>query len=452
MSDFSQPSSLVTTLHILRENPEHMRALLRENAAQNKTVLVVPCLASEFNNETNLPVFENILRELAKVDYLAHVIFGLDKADAEDEKLLWSKIELHGLKNAVVHWNQGPVWSAFYDRLCLEGIDLSTPGKGRNVFMSYGIALALGARVVACIDADIKTFRRDQLDRLVFPQVVLDYDFSKAYYARLHQGRLYGRVKRLLLDPLLLAMKRKFSYTREEKFSRIIDYLLTFRYQLSGEVAFRAGLLRKMRFAMNWGTEIYTLMEAYRKTAAICQVEFSPESFDHKHQESIPSEKSGALHRMSVEIIATLMNSFVVEEGLELSPTFFRDLAITYQSVAEQMIKKYSHESLFSGLSYDRPGEERAVRDLFRPALIATGQQLASRKRLGEIFLSFVNTNQEFGPYLADGLAETITKVAEQGEKSIFELDRPPSWERVAACLPNIMPGLAKAALAGRPE
>ena len=448
MSDFSQPSSLVTTLHILQQDPAHMRRLLNEQAADNKTVLVVPCLASEFNCKTNLPVFENILKELSKVDYLSHVIFGLDKAGADDEKLLWRYIRENNLKNAIVHWNQGPVWSGFYDRLCNEGIDLSTPGKGRNVFLSYGIAMALGAQVVACIDADIKTFRQEQLDRLVFPQVVLDYDFCKAYYARMHHNRLYGRVKRLLLDPLLLALKRKFSYTREEKFSRIIDYLLTFRYQLSGEVAFRARLLRKMRFAMNWGTEIYTLMEAYRKTTAICQVHFTPASFDHKHQEALPTESSGALHRMSVEIIATLMNSFVVEEGLELSETFFRDLAITYQSVAEQMIKKYSHECLFNGLDYDRPGEERAVREIFRPALIATGQKLTSRRRLAELFLSFVNTNPEFGRYLDNGLFDTISQVAEKGEKSIFELDQPPSWERVTACLPQIMPAIAKAALA----
>jgi glucosyl-3-phosphoglycerate synthase len=41
------------------------------------------------------------------------------------------------------------------------------PGKGKNVFLSFGIALALGARAVGVIDADIRSFERVQLDRLL---------------------------------------------------------------------------------------------------------------------------------------------------------------------------------------------------------------------------------------------------------------------------------------------
>ena len=47
---------------------------------------------------------------------------------------------------------------------------------------------------------------------------------------------MYGRVKRLLLDPVLLALKRKFTDTKEEKILRLVDFLLQFNYQLSGEV------------------------------------------------------------------------------------------------------------------------------------------------------------------------------------------------------------------------
>ena len=55
---------------------------------------------------------------------------------------------------------------------------------------------------------------------------------------------------------------------------------------------------------------------------------------------------------MAVDIVTTLMNALVIEEGLEIGDTFFRDLTITYQAIAEEQIKKYSDDSSFNDLSY----------------------------------------------------------------------------------------------------
>lgn len=448
MSDFCQNSTKVTTLHLLKEDSGQMRGLLKVNSLEKKPVLIVPCLAREFTAPDRAEVFANILKELAKIDYLEEIIFGLDKADESEYRLLLDLVDEAGLKNALVQWNDGPDWQPIYHKLGEAGLDLSQPGKGRNMFLSFGIALALGARVVGIVDADIKTFAREQVDRLFFPLVVLDYDFAKAYYARLHQNKLYGRVKRLLLDPLLIALKRKFSDSSADKFLRIIDFLLAFRYQLSGEAAFRSDFLRKTRVATNWGVEIYTLMEAYRKASGICQVEFTPAFFDHKHQEEGGAQPQGALQHMATDIITTLMNSLMVEEGLEITPTFFRDLAVTYQSVAEQLIKKYRHESLFNNLDYDRDEEERLVRQIFRPALVATGEQLASQSRLAEMFLFFVNSHPEFGEFMDQGLARAINQVANKGETGLFEVPQTPSWERACDKIPGIFQELRT--LAGR--
>lgn len=101
------------------------------------------------------------------------------------------------------------------------------------------------------LDADIRSFDCIQLDRLLYPVVVHNYDFSKACYTRISNRKLYGRVKRLLVDPLLLALKTKFIESKDKKMLGLIDFLLQFDYQLSGEVAFRADLLEKMRFATN---------------------------------------------------------------------------------------------------------------------------------------------------------------------------------------------------------
>lgn len=449
MPNFSQQSTDITTFHILQEDTGHLTRRLRAKAASHRAMLLVPCLASEFTHCENVPVFRNILGQLGQLDYVDRIVFGLDQATADEAALLAGMLKEHGLDKALIQWNDGPEFKPIFDELLDAGLDVSMPGKGRNMFMGSGLCLALGADCVALMDADIKTFRKDQVDRLFFPIMALDYDFVKGYYSRIHNNHFYGRVKRLLVDPLLLALKRRFAHSREEKFNRIIDFLLSFHYQLSGEVVYRADLLRKMRFAMNWGAEIYSLIEVYRKASSICQVQISSLPFDHKHQSTKPEggKKSG-LHQMAVDIIASLINFLIVEEGLELTPTFFRDLSVTYQAVAESMIKKYAHDSVFNAFDYDRDGEEKLVRHFFRTALVSTGEMLDSPSRLSELFLFFVKAHPQFAAYLKDGLGDAIVDVADQGEHSLFEIPHTPSWERAEDKLPHVFDTLRAAGAA----
>jgi len=400
--------------------------------------LIIPLLASEYTDNNNRPVFENILRQLKVTTYLSQIIFGLDKASEGEAFMLRDLLKEYGIRNYLIQWNDGPGFSTIYDQLNEAGFNIQEPGKGKNMFLGFGIALALGAESVGLIDADIRTFKRVHLDRLFYPVAALGYDFSKAYYARIKERALYGRVKRLLLDPLLLALKRKFTESREEKMLRLIDFLLGFHYQLSGEVAFHADLLKKMRFATNWGVEIFTLIEVYRKASAPAQVMFSEAPFDHKHQEVSEQDKSKGLNRMAVDIVTTLMNALVIEEGLEISDTFFRDLTITYQGVAEEQIKKYSDDASFSNLRYDREGEENLVRNVFRNSILRAGELLTSPYRMTERFLRFVNSYPEFKPFLENGLAEAILSVESKTEQSIFEIPTTVSWERVSNKLPRI--------------
>ena len=306
------------------------------------------------------------------------------------------------------------------------------------MFLSFGIAIALGAESIGLVDADIRTFQRVQLDRLFYPVVALNYDFSKAYYARIMERALYGRVKRLLLDPLLLALKRKFSESREEKMVRLIDFLLGFHYQLSGEVAFHVDLLKKMRFATNWGVEIFTLIEVFRKASSVAQVMISREPFDHKHQDVSEHDQAKGLNRMAIDIVTTLMNALVIEEGLEISDTFFRDLSITYQAIADEQIKKYSDDSVFNHLSYDRDSEEYLVHKVFRKSILYAGELLTSPYRMTERLLRLVNSYSEFKPFLENGLTDAILSVEGKTKQSIFETPQTVSWERVSNKLPRI--------------
>ena len=415
-----------------------MRTELRLHSKWKKTVLIIPLLASEYTDPVNHPVFQNILKQLKNVAYLSTIIFGLDKATEEEAFLLRDLIRTAGIRNFLVQWNDGPGFSSIYKQLNDAGFPISEPGKGKNMFLGFGIAIALGAESIGLVDADIRTFKRTQLDRLLYPVVALNYDFSKAYYARIAQRKIYGRVKRLLLDPLLLTLQRKFSESREEKMLHLIEFLLGFNYQLSGEVAFHVDLLKRMRFATNWGVEIFTLIEVYRKASSTAQVMFSEGPFEHKHQNSSPKDSSKGLHRMAIDIVTTLMNALIIEEGLEITDTFFRDLTVTYQAVAEEQVKKYSDDAAFSNLEYDRDSEEYMVKTIFRESILQAGEILTAPYRMTERFLRFVNTHSEFKPFLDKGLAEAILSVEKQTAQSMFEMPQTVSWERVSNKLPRI--------------
>jgi len=415
-----------------------MNNQLRLHSRWKKTVLIIPLLASEYTEPANLPVFENILKQLKGITYLSTVIFGLDRATEQEAFQLQDLIKKFGIRNFLIQWNDGPGFSGIYTKLNDAGFNISEPGKGKNMFLSFGIALALGAYSIGLVDADIRTFKRRQVDRVLYPVVVLDYDFSKAYYARIMNRAFYGRVKRLLLDPLLLSLKRKFAEGKEEKVMRLIEFLLGFKYQLSGEVAFHADLLRKMRFATNWGVEIFTLIEVYRKASSTAQVMFSKEPFDHKHQSVSPDDRGKGLFRMATDIVTTLMNALIIEEGLEISDTFFRDLAVTYQALAEEQIKKYSDDASFSHLAYDRDAEEFMVKNVFRHSILQAGEMLTAPYRLTEKFLRLVHSHDEFKPFLDQGLAETVLQVERKTQQHIFEMPQTVSWERVTNKLPRI--------------
>ena len=401
-------------------------------------MLILPVLATEYRDLENKMVFENIIKQLRDVKYLSNIIFGLDGATEEDAFILRDLLKSYGLRNWIIQWNDGEGFNSIYKKLGEAGFNIRESGKGKNIFLSFGIAIALGAESVGVMDADIRTFKREQLDRLLYPVVVLNYDFSKAYYARIANNNMYGRVKRLLLDPLLLSLKRKFEETKEEKMLNLIEFLLGFNYQLSGEMAFHVDLLKKMRVATNWGIEIFTLIEVYRKASSCAQVMFSDEPFDHKHQDISPEDRTKGLNKMAIDIVTTLMHALIVEEGLEISDTFFRDLSILYQAIAEEQIKKYSDDASFSNLKYDRDAEEEMVKRVFKNSILQAGDYLASPYKLTERFLRLIHTFSEFKPFLDQGLAETIIDIEKKTAGGVFEMPQTVSWERVSNKMPKI--------------
>ena len=306
--------------------------------------------------------------------------------------------------------------------------------------MSFGVAQAIGASYIGVIDADIRTFHHRQLDRLFYPIIVLNYQFSKASYLRIGNNRMYGRIKRLLLDPFLLALKRKFRESEDERFMRLIDYLLAFNYQLSGEVAFEVNLLKRMHFATNWGVELFTLIEAYRKANNIAQVQFSSAPFEHKHQPISADDPESGLYKMAIDIVTTLLSTLVSEEGLEISDYFMRDITITYLNVAEELIKKYSENASFSNLEYDRNAEEALVRGVFKDSILTAGELLTSSPHLiSDSLLHLIVSNDRFQTYKDAGLIDDLIAYEEETKNRIFEVQQTVSWERIIMRQPEIL-------------
>lgn len=437
MPEYSQKSTKITNFYQLSDGTDILDQLIR-HSRWKRPVLIIPALASEFTNPENRPVFENILSELRGATYLKNIILGLDAAGKKDVALLKEIISDVGLENVLIQWNDGPHFSRLYELLESYRIDLSQRGKGRNVFMSFGVAMVLSATSVGLLDADIKTFQQSQLDRLFFPVQVCNYQFSKAYYARSDGRQFFGRVKRLLVDPLLIALKRKFTDSGEEKMLRIIDYLLLFNYQLSGEFVINAELLKRMKYTVNWGVEILTLIEAYRKANQIAQVEFTKGFFDHKHQKVSTDDPSKGLHKMTTDIIVTLLNALIVEEGLEVSSHFFRDLSLTYQSVAEELIRKYAENARINGLNYDRDREEEFVNDVITDAIINVGVLLDVPKNISAMFLRHVAENPEFEEFNRIGLQKAIMDTEKRQRSEHMYSRELPSWERIEEKIPGI--------------
>lgn len=439
MSDFSQKDMRITTLYLLGRENRYLKTRLRLNSRGKKIALVIPLLATEFTLGENRPVFENIVRQLTTASYLSKTIFGLDAATDDEAIQLAGILKKCGLKNYLIQHNQGEGFTEIYDRLSKAGMGLDQPGKGRNMFMSFGVTQALGARYVGVIDADIKSFHRRQLDRILYPVVGLDYQFAKAFYYRIANDQMYGRVKRLLLDPLLLALKRKFAESGELKLLRLVDFLLSFHYQLSGEVAFDVSLLKRMHFATNWGVEIFTLVEVYRKATGIAQVQFSAMPFDHKHQPVSEGNMEQGLFRMAIDIVTTLISTLVVEEGLEISDYFFQDLTVTYLNVAEELIKKYADSSFFAELRYDRNAEQALVRGIFKDAILHAGDLLTSPYRLTERFLRFLSHDDKFKKYLSAGLEQDVIMAGKKIYDQPFEVPKTVTWEQVTMMIPGIL-------------
>jgi len=248
-----------------------------------------------------------------------------------------------------VVWCNGPDVRTLLDRERIGG----DGGKGRDVWLALGLAAERGEYVV-CVDADATTFSEAHVPRLLAPLGDGANHFSKGYYARVENGRLYGRLFRLLYVPLIRALS-------DRNDARILDYLGSFRYALAGEFAATADLVRGLRVQPGWGLEVCTLGDAFEYAGFEDSVQVDLGRHEHDHK-SVGGPTG--LSEMSREVGAAILR---VVEGAGVDPDYER-LPEAYREAAGRLVDQYAADAGFNGLDYDR-AEEREQVDLYAEAV-----------------------------------------------------------------------------------
>ncbi len=373
MSDFFQ-NGAVTSLHNLRKYPlEDLEEKINYFSGESPVALLLPSLYSEISG----PALPRIVEELKKVPYLTEIVIGLDGADEKQfkkAKKFFSQLP----QNHRVLWQRSPKIQELYSRLSGKNLFIGSEGKGRNVWLTMGYILSGGkSRVIAMHDCDILTYDRQLLARLVYPLAdpMLPFRFSKGYYSRV-SDRLNGRVARLFITPLIRSLKRILGNVD------YLNFIDSFRYPLSGEIAIVKGIAFQLRLPTDWGLEIGTLNEIYRNYAKnqMCQVDVL-DNYDHKHQKLSASNPNVGLSRMCIDIAKSFYR-VLASMGVVFTDQFFRTIKATYMRNALDFIDKYQADAAINGLIYDRHDEEKAVEVFIRSIIISGDQFLANPMEL----------------------------------------------------------------------
>jgi len=398
MADFFQTGAIATLHRLGRTDLPRLERELSQFTAETPIALVLPCHIRELGTQA----LRGIVRELKNVPYLRQIVVGIDGATRVRDWRRARNVFRQLPQETVLLWNDGPRMKALFRQLEEAELSPGEGGKGRNVWICLGYVLASEqARMVALHDCDIVTYHREMLARLCYPVAhpALGFDFCKGYYARV-TDRLNGRVMRLLLTPLLRALK---SIVGAHPY---LVYMDTFRYPLAGEMALDVDMVRRIRVPHDWALEIGTLAEVFRNCAprAICQSELC-DVYEHKHQELSIRDPEKGLNKMAIDIAKSFFQRMAAE-GIKLDAGLFDTLMSAYMRQAEDTLRFYAADAMLNGLQYPRHEEETAVAVFVRSIRIAS-QQLQSEP-LGSPLISNWNRVESALPDFLDELREAV--------------------------------------------
>jgi glucosyl-3-phosphoglycerate synthase len=298
-------------------------------APTNRAAVVVPMTDREYAGLAP----ERVFSELERVDP-AEVVVPL-RAPAErvpDFRAWLADFDV----NLTLLWCDGDRVESLLADAGLDG----ARGKGRDVWLALGVA---GRHdYVVLHDADTTTYEARDVRKLLFP-LADGFSFSKGYYARVENDRLYGRLFRLFYEPLVAALADAHDHS-------VLDFLGSFRYALAGECGLTGDLAREIRIQRTWGLEVGTLGEAFQRVGVDGAAQVDLGRYEHDHR--AVSGPTG-LSEMS-EGVGEAVFRAVEDAGLSPDYDALRD---AYREHADRFVRAYDADAAFNGLDYDAEGE-----------------------------------------------------------------------------------------------
>ena len=363
--DFNQRQ--ITKVHDFCMDFDSMSARLRSLRRKYPTGVIIPIIG----NELGSPVLTKIMDELSECDYLKKVfiaLFAVRPRDYEEALRLSQNCKVP----CEIIWCNKPEVDAVLKELKKKGVDVTKlSGKGKDLWIAIGIA-SLELHSFALHDADIASYSRMLPTKMLYPVVEpkLDFFFAKGYYARvnLEKRKMYGRLYRLFVNPLLETLQEKLSHS-----SQFIRYLQSFSYALSGEIAIYSDLALNLRIPCDWGFEIGTLAELYRNASykRICEVDLG--FYEHKHK----GMNKNALLKTAEDSLITLFRTLTETDGIDISEPFLLSLQVMYRRMAQNKIQQYYADATCSNLDFNRNEEEASV-DLLSKVIMSAGNRYLS--------------------------------------------------------------------------
>ena len=347
--DFSQ--GRFAKIHDINMDFDHMSDRLCNLSKRFPSGLVIPIIEKDLGS----PTLARMVSEINSCNYLTKVFIALSVETPEAHEQAMQLSRDFKIPCDVV-WCNRPEVNATFEDLKKRGLDVTKlSGKGKDMWITMGIAsLELYAFVVH--DADILHYSKMLPTKMLYPIIEpnLDFFFAKGFYARvnLEARRMYGRIYRLFVNPVLEALQEKI--TRP---SRFLMYLQSFSYPLSGEFAIYSDLASHLRIPCDWGLEVGVLAELFRNASyrRICEVDLG--LYDHKHKEVI----TNGLLSTAEESLITLLRTLTETDGIEVTTPFLKSLQVMYRRIAQDKIRQYHADATCNRLDFDRHEEESWV-------------------------------------------------------------------------------------------
>lgn len=350
--DFDQGK--VTKIHDFCMDFDSMSNRLTNLGEKYPSGLIIPIIHSDLKS----PVLKKMINELNECKYLKKVFVALsakDQKDYEESLRICSNFKIP----CDIIWCNKPEVATVLEELKKKGLDVTgLSGKGKDVWIAMGIA-SLELYAFALHDADIAYYSKMLPTKLLFPVIEpkLDFFFAKGFYARVNveKKQMYGRICRLFINPLLEALQDK-----QAKSSMFLEYLQTFSYALSGEIAIYTDMASHLRIPSDWGFEIGLLAEIYRNASyrRICEVDLG--FYEHKHKDVL----TNGLLTTAEDSFITLLRTLTETEGVEVTEPFLQSLQIIYRRTAQDKIQQYYADAVCNNFDFDRHQEETWVESL----------------------------------------------------------------------------------------